>query len=37
MSDKLIINLWGAAVSADGTFAISAAVIVILAFMWWRR
>lgn len=35
MSDKLIINLWGASISADGMVAISAAVLIVglLAFL----
>jgi hypothetical protein len=30
MADKLIINIWGATVSADGIYAIAAAVIIVL-------
>jgi hypothetical protein len=37
MSDKLFIDLWGATISADGIFAIAAAVIIVLAFLRWRR
>ena len=33
MSDKLIIDLWGATVSAEGVIAIGAAVIIVLAFL----
>ena len=33
MSDKSFIDLWGASISADGAFAIAAAVIVILALL----
>ena len=36
MSDKLFIDLWGASISADGAFAIGAAVIIVLAFVRWR-
>jgi hypothetical protein len=36
MSDKLIIDLWGATVNADGIVAIAAAVIIVLAFLRWR-
>ncbi|MGY4500904.1 hypothetical protein ACVWYH_004835 [Bradyrhizobium sp. GM24.11] len=35
MSDKLYIDLWGASISADGAFAISAAVILVLALYRW--
>jgi hypothetical protein len=38
MSDKLLIDLWGASINADGGVAIGAAVIIVLAFLrWWRR
>jgi hypothetical protein len=30
VSDKLLIDLWGATISADGIYAISAAVIIVL-------
>jgi hypothetical protein len=30
MSDKLLIHLWGATISADGIYAIVAAVIIIV-------
>jgi hypothetical protein len=33
MSDKLLINFWGASISADGTLAIAAAVIVMLTLL----
>jgi hypothetical protein len=33
MSDRLIIDLWGATVSADGIVAIGAAVVIVLAFL----
>ena len=37
MSDKLLIDLWGATISADGIYAIVAAVIIVLALVRWRR
>jgi hypothetical protein len=37
MSDKLLIDLWGASISANGTYAITAAVIIVLAFLRWRQ
>ena len=36
MSDKLLIDLWGATISADGIYAIVAAVIIVLALVRWR-
>jgi hypothetical protein len=36
MSDKLLIDLWGASISANGIYAIVAAVIIVLAFLRWR-
>jgi hypothetical protein len=36
MSEKLIIDLWGATISADGIVAIGAAVIIVLAFLRWQ-
>jgi hypothetical protein len=33
MSDKLFIDLWGATISADGVYAIIAAVIIIFFLM----
>jgi hypothetical protein len=33
MSDKLFIDLWGVTISAEGLFAIIAAVIIVLAFL----
>jgi hypothetical protein len=36
MSDKLIIDFWGASISADGIVAIGAAVVIVLAFLWRR-
>jgi hypothetical protein len=37
MSDKLLINLWGASISADGLWAIAAAVIMVVAIAISRR
>jgi hypothetical protein len=37
MSDKLLINLWGASISADGLWAIGAAVVIIIIVAWSRR
>ena len=36
MSDKLLIDIWGVTISAEGTYAISAAVIIVFAFLRWR-
>lgn len=37
VSDKLFIDLSGfTAISADGIYAIAAAVIIVIAFVWWR-
>ena len=36
MSDKLLIDIWGVTISAEGMYAIGAAVIIVLAFLWWR-
>ena len=33
MSDKLFIDLWGATISADGIYAIGAAVIIVLVLV----
>ena len=33
MSDKLFIDLWGLTVSADGIYAISAAVVIVLVLL----
>ena len=33
MYDKLFIDLWGVTISAEGLFAIIAAVIIVLAFL----
>ena len=37
MSDKLLVTFWGASVSADGVWAIGAAVVIILAVTLVRR
>jgi hypothetical protein len=37
MSDKLIINLWGATINADGVYAIAAAVAIVLVIAFARR
>jgi hypothetical protein len=37
MSDKLFIDLWGATISADGIYAIGAAVIIVVFFLMQRR
>jgi hypothetical protein len=37
MSDKLLVNLWGASISADGVWAISAAVVIVLVIALARR
>jgi hypothetical protein len=37
MSDKLFIDLWGATISADGIYAIAAAVIIVLAVLLAKR
>jgi len=36
MSDKLLLNFWGATINADGIFAIGAAVIIVLILARWR-
>lgn len=33
MSDKLFVDLWGITVSANGVFAIIAAVVIVLALL----
>jgi hypothetical protein len=33
VSDKLLIDLWGATNSADGIYAIGAATVIVLAFL----
>jgi hypothetical protein len=37
MSDKLLVNLWGASISADGVWAIGAAVVIVLVVAFARR
>jgi hypothetical protein len=37
MSDKLLVNLWGASISADGVWAIGAAVVIIALLALVRR
>jgi hypothetical protein len=37
MSDKLLVNFWGASMSADGVWAIGAAVIIVLVMALVRR
>jgi hypothetical protein len=37
MSDKLLVNLWGASISADGVWAIGAAVLIVLVIALARR
>lgn len=37
MSDKLLVNLWGASVSADGVWAIGAAVAIVVIIALARR
>jgi hypothetical protein len=37
MSDKLLVFLWGASISADGVWAIAAAVTTIVLVVAWRR
>jgi hypothetical protein len=36
MSDKLLVNLWGASISADGIWAIGAAVVTVLVIAFRR-
>jgi hypothetical protein len=36
MTDKLLIDIWGFSINADGRFAIVAAVVVVLAVARWR-
>jgi hypothetical protein len=33
MADKLLVNLWGASISADGVWAIAAAVVILAAIV----
>ncbi len=37
MSDKLLVNLWGASISADGIWAIGAAVLIVVIIALARR
>ena len=37
MSDKLFIDLWGGTISAEGIYAIGAAVIIVVILMRRRR
>jgi hypothetical protein len=37
MSEKLLVNLWGASISADGVWAIGAAVVIVLVVALARR
>jgi hypothetical protein len=37
MSDKLLVNLWGASISADGVWAIGAAVVIVVVVALARR
>jgi len=37
MSDKLLVNLWGASISADGVWAIGAAVVIVVVLALLRR
>ena len=37
MSDKLLVNLWGVSISADGVWAIGAAVVIVLVIALARR
>lgn len=37
MSDKLLLSLWGVSVSADGTWAIAATVVIVLIVAVTRR
>lgn len=37
MSDKLLVNLWGATISADGVWAIGAAVVIVVIIAIARR
>jgi hypothetical protein len=36
MSDKLLIDLWGATVHADGLYAIGAATLIMIVMLWRR-
>jgi hypothetical protein len=37
MSEKLLVNFWGASISADGVWAIGAAVIIVVIIALARR
>jgi hypothetical protein len=37
MSEKLLVNLWGASISADGVWAIGAAVVIVVIIALARR
>lgn len=37
MSDRLLVNLWGASISADGIWAIGAAVLIVVIVALARR
>lgn len=37
MSDRLLVNLWGASISADGVWAIGAAVLIVVVVAIARR
>jgi hypothetical protein len=37
VSDKLSVALWGASISADGIYAIAAAVVIVVAVLATRR
>lgn len=37
MSDRLLVNLWGASISADGVWAIAAAVAIVIVIALARR
>ncbi|MET4323473.1 hypothetical protein [Bradyrhizobium sp. RT5a] len=37
MSDKLLVNLWGASISADGVWAIGAAALIVVVIALARR
>ncbi|SDK27713.1 hypothetical protein SAMN05444171_7432 [Bradyrhizobium lablabi] len=37
VSDKLLVNLWGASISADGVWAIGAAVLIVVVIALCRK
>jgi hypothetical protein len=37
MSDKLFVSFWGASISADGLWALGAAVVIVLIIIWRSR